>query len=58
MLEEIGGHIELNRHWAYLLLNHMKFVQRKVTITKSKHTFTNFNQLKKQFLEEVARESD
>lgn len=30
-----GGHEELSRQWAHLLLKHMKFVQRKATITKS-----------------------
>ena len=42
LLVEFGGHVELSKHWAYSLLHHMKFVQRKVTTAKSKHTNTNF----------------
>ena len=46
-LLEFGGHVQLNRHWAYALLKRMKFVQRKATTAKSKHTIA---QLKKLFL--------
>ena len=38
LLVEFGGHVELSKHWAYSLLQRMKFVQRKVTTAKSKHT--------------------
>ena len=53
MLAEYGGHVELNRFWAYSLLCQMKFVQRKVTTAKSKHATAEFHQLKEQFLKEV-----
>ena len=53
LLAEFGGHIELNRFWAYSLLHRMNFVQRKVTTAKSKHTIADFNHLKRQFLRDV-----
>lgn len=53
LLVEFGGHVELNRHWAYSLLNRMKFVQRKVTTAKSKHTVEDFDRLKEEFLNDV-----
>ncbi len=40
VLAEFGGPIELNRHWGHSLLKPMKFVQRKATTSKSKHTAT------------------
>ena len=52
-LVEFGGHIEVNRHWAYSLLHRMKFVKRKVTTAKTKHSVENFKQLKKSFLRDV-----
>ena len=45
--------MRLNRHWAYSLLRHMKFVQRRATTSKSKHSNQNFSALKKSFLEDV-----
>ena len=53
MLVEFGGHVELNRHWAYLLLHRMNFVQRKMTTTKSKYAIADFDRLKMEFLEDV-----
>ncbi len=53
MLAEFGGTIELNRHRAHSLLKRMKFVQRKATTFKSKHTANNFTQLKKAFLDDI-----
>ena len=53
MLEEYGGSVRLNRYWAHSLLKRMKFVQRKATTAKGKHTITNFSELKKSFLEDV-----
>ena len=35
-LAEFGGPVELNRHWAYQLLDRMHFVRRKATTAKSK----------------------
>ena len=35
-LQEFGGHINLNRHWAHSFLNRMDFVQRRATTAKSK----------------------
>ena len=37
-LVEFGGHVQLNRHWAYSLLLRMKFVKRKATTAKSKQS--------------------
>ena len=54
MLAEYGSHIQLNKHWAHSLLKRMKFVQRKATTSKSKHTVADFTQLKKVFLADVA----
>ena len=53
ILAECGGHVELGRHWAYGLLDQMKFVRRKATTAKSKFTPTNFAQLKESFLNHV-----
>ena len=50
-LAEFGGCVELNRHWAYSLMDRTHFVQRKVTTAKSKHSPKNLVQLKKSFLE-------
>ena len=41
-LKEFGGHIDLNRHWALLLLHRMNFVQRKATTAKGKYSLENF----------------
>ena len=53
MLEEFGGSVRLNRHWAHSLLHRMDFVQRKATTAKSKHLIANFSELKKSFLADV-----
>ncbi len=50
---EFGGHIELSRQWAYHLLSRMKFVRRKATTAKSKHTPEDFAAVKKAFLDDV-----
>lgn len=50
-LVEYGGHIELNKAWAYSLLHCMKFVKRKSTTAKSKFTAADFARLKKEFLD-------
>ena len=42
--------MELNRQWAYSLLKCMKFVKRKATTAKSKHSTVDFTRLKQQFL--------
>ena len=52
-LAEFGGPVQLNRHWAHSLLKRMKFVHRKATTSKSKHTVANFAELKKAFLADV-----
>ena len=52
-LVEFEGHVELNRHWAYSLLSRMKFVQRKVTTAKSKHSIADSAELKEAFLNDV-----
>ena len=53
-LAEYGGHIKITRHWAYSLFHRMKFVQRKVTTLQSKYTATNFAEVKRKFLDDVA----
>ena len=53
MLVEFGGHVRLNRSWAYSLLNRMQFVRRKVTTAKSKHLVAECKQLKYAFLNDV-----
>ena len=53
MLVEFGGHVELNRPWAYSLLHRMNFVQRKVTTAKSKYAISDFDCVKREFLEDV-----
>lgn len=52
-LEEFGGSLRLNRHWAYSLLRRMKFVKRKATTSKSKYSDVNLLALKRSFLEDV-----
>ena len=52
-LVENGGHIELNRHWAYSLYKRMGFVQRKPTTSKGKYSLENFRSLKRSFLDDV-----
>ena len=52
-LDEFGGHITLTRQWAYNFLKRMKFVRKKATTSKSKHKPTDFDALKKSFLEDV-----
>ena len=52
-LSEFCGPIQLLRHWARSLLRQIKFVQRKATTAKSKHTVANLATLKRQFLADV-----
>ena len=52
-LAEFGGHVVLNRHWAYSLLKRMKYAKRKATTAKSKYTGSDFKEAKKNFLDEV-----
>ncbi len=52
-LVEFGGHICLNRTWAYSLLRHMKFVKRKATTAKSKLAVEDFAQRKREFLNDL-----
>ena len=52
-LAEFGGHVTLNRFWAYSLLKRMNFVKRKVTTAKSKHAVAEFQRLKEEFLQDV-----
>ena len=53
LLAEFGGHVELNRHWAYSLLRRMKFVQRKATTAKCKYAIADFERVKGKFLDDV-----
>ena len=48
-----GGHIKLNRHWAYSLFKRINFVPRKPTTSKSKSSVKDFAKAKKEFLQEV-----
>lgn len=52
-LVENGGHIKLNRHWAYGFFQRMGFVQRKPTTAKSKFIVENFAAKKKEFLDDL-----
>ena len=52
-LAKFGGHIKLSREWAYHLLARMKFVKRKATTAKSKHTPEDFAAVKQAFLDDV-----
>ena len=52
-LIEFGGDVELKKQWAYSLLRRMKFVKRKATTAKSKHSTADFARLKQQFLADV-----
>ena len=52
-LAEFGGPVQLNRYWAHSLLKRTKFVQRKATTARSKHTIANFNEQKESFLTDV-----
>ena len=49
-LFEYGGHIKLNRSWAYALFNRMGMIQRKPTTSKSKMNMTDFAHRKRHFL--------
>ena len=53
LLVEFGGHLSLSRHWAYHLLNRMKFVRRKATTSKSKYKPADFAEVKERFLADV-----
>ena len=53
ILEEFGGHVCLNKHWAHSILSRMNFVKRRATTAKSKESVTNFDELKRSFLDEV-----
>ena len=54
LLTECGGTITLNKSWGRSLLRRMKFVQRRVTTSKSKYNVENFAEVKKTFLDELA----
>ena len=49
-LFEYGGHIKLDRLWAYSLIGRMGLVQRKPTTSKSRVDWTDFATQKKAFL--------
>ena len=53
MLEEFGGHVWLNRHWAHSMMSRMSFVKRRGSTAKSKHSITDFAELKQLFLNDV-----
>ena len=53
MLAKFGGPIQLKRNWVHSLLRQMRFIQRKATTSKSRHTLANFARLKKEFLADV-----
>ena len=52
-LFEYGGHIKLNRSWAYSLFGRMGLVQRKPTTSKSRMDGTDFATQKKAFLDDL-----
>ena len=49
-LAENGGHVYLNRHWAYSFFRRMNFVQ-----SKSKYSNANFAEAKKLFLTSIVQ---
>ena len=53
MLEEFGGHVRLNRHWAHSMMSRISFVKRRGSTAKSKHSITDFAELKHSFLNDV-----
>lgn len=46
LLRDFGGHIHLNCHWVYTLLDRMKFARRKATTSKSKTPPDEFARIK------------
>lgn len=52
-LEQFGGDLRLNRHWAYSFLRRMKFVMRRATTSKSKYSDIDLSALKSRFLDDV-----
>ena len=50
---ENGGHVNLSKAWAKLLIKRMGFVKRKGTTSKSKDTVEDFERRKDDFLEQV-----
>ena len=58
MLVEYGGHVHLNRHQVQslqALLERMRWVKRKYTAFKSKHSVSGSKEIKKEFLQEVVQ---
>ena len=53
-LLEFGDHISLNRHWAHSFLTHTGFVQWRATTSKSKYLLQNFNEKKREILNDAA----
>ena len=53
MLEEFGGHVCLNKHWAHYILGRMNYVKRRATTAKSKHSVADLAELKQSFLDDV-----
>ena len=49
-LQEFGGYINLNRHWAHFFLTRMGFIQRRTTAAKCKYSLQNFTEKKQSFL--------
>ena len=54
-LAEYGGHINLYRHCASLLLQRMNFVKQKATTAKSEYCIENFAKAKETFLESMTQ---
>ena len=54
LLKEKGGHVEFSQNWALSLLERMQYIKRKGSTAKSKQTVSNFMDLKRSFLNEVA----
>ena len=41
-LQELSGHINLNRRLAHSFLTHLSFVKKRATTAKSKYSLQNF----------------
>ena len=52
-LAEYGGHVVLTKDWGKTLLQKMGFVKRRGTTSKSKNLVEQFEELKREFLEQV-----
>lgn len=53
LLAEYGGHVVLTKDWGKTLLQRMGFVKKQGTRSKSKNLVENYEELEREFLEQV-----